>query len=185
MFMPSPSSHKSTAGDGETEPILRSDGTPSDSDDRHAAVVTRNLCKTYYGYDGSAHVALDGVSVSFPRNRVTAVLGQNGAGKTTLMSILAGLQAPTDGDATVAGASVRTQASAILARVGVCPQFDVLWPMMTVAEHLDLFAAVKGYCSCDWGALPARRRRHRDGGGHAPDACVCVCGLRLQCAECC
>ena len=28
--------------------------------------------------------------------------------------------------------------------IGVCPQHDVLYPDMTVAEHLRLFAAIKG-----------------------------------------
>ncbi len=28
--------------------------------------------------------------------------------------------------------------------MGVCPQFDVLWEQLTGAEHLLLFAAIKG-----------------------------------------
>ena len=28
--------------------------------------------------------------------------------------------------------------------LGVCPQHDVLWPDLTVREHLELYAAVKG-----------------------------------------
>jgi ABC-type multidrug transport system ATPase subunit len=30
-------------------------------------------------------------------------------------------------------------------RTGVCPQFDVLWPELTAAEHLALHAAMKGF----------------------------------------
>ena len=28
--------------------------------------------------------------------------------------------------------------------LGCCPQFDMLWPDLTVSEHLQLFAAIKG-----------------------------------------
>lgn len=28
--------------------------------------------------------------------------------------------------------------------LGVCPQFDILWPGLTVREHLELFAALRG-----------------------------------------
>ena len=28
--------------------------------------------------------------------------------------------------------------------MGICPQFDVLWPMLTVREHLRLYAAFGG-----------------------------------------
>ena len=31
----------------------------------------------------------------------------------------------------------------------MCPQFDILWPDLTVAEHLELYAAIKGYRHAD------------------------------------
>jgi len=45
---------------------------------------------------GSVH-ALNEVSVSFRRGKITGVLGENGAGKTTLMNILYGLTIPDSG----------------------------------------------------------------------------------------
>ena len=41
--------------------------------------------------------ALNGVSLSFARKEIHAVLGENGAGKSTLMNILSGLMRPTEG----------------------------------------------------------------------------------------
>jgi len=32
---------------------------------------------------------------------------------------------------------------------GVCPQFDLLWPDLTVKEHLQLYARIKGVTSRD------------------------------------
>ena len=33
--------------------------------------------------------------------------------------------------------------------LGVCPQFDILWPEITVREHLTLYAEIKGYSRRD------------------------------------
>lgn len=53
---------------------------------------------------------------------------------------------PDGGDALIYGRSVRSAAglTAIRSTLGVCPQFDVLWGELTGAEHLRLFAAMKG-----------------------------------------
>ena len=32
----------------------------------------------------------------------------------------------------------------VRASLGICPQFDVLWPTLTVREHLELYAAFAG-----------------------------------------
>ena len=57
----------------------------------------------------------------------------------------AGMIAPTSGDAVINGMSIRDQMGRIRQSLGVCPQFDILWPNITVAEHLQLYAAIKGY----------------------------------------
>jgi len=51
----------------------------------------------------------------------------------------------TSGDAYVHGHSVSTDMGAIRQNLGVCPQFDILWPDITVREHLELYSAIKGY----------------------------------------
>lgn len=47
------------------------------------------------------------------------------------------------GDARINGRSVRTDMAAIRQDLGVCPQFDILWPMLTVREHLSFYAHIK------------------------------------------
>jgi ATP-binding cassette subfamily A (ABC1) protein 3 len=51
----------------------------------------------------------------------------------------------TAGSATVNGYDVATQMDQIRASLGICPQFDILWPDLTVYEHLQLYGAIKGY----------------------------------------
>ena len=52
---------------------------------------------------------------------------------------------PSGGDALLAGHSVSTEAGAVQrARVGLCPQRNVLFEHLTVSEHLQLYGAVRG-----------------------------------------
>jgi ATP-binding cassette, subfamily A (ABC1), member 3 len=57
------------------------------------------------------------------------------------------------GDALIEGMSIRNSMSTIRQRIGVCPQHDVLWPQLTVREHLELFATLKGVPSEEIDAL--------------------------------
>lgn len=51
---------------------------------------------------------------------------------------------PTSGTAYIGGHDIRTNMAAIRQSLGICPQFDILWPDITVAEHLQLYAVIKG-----------------------------------------
>ncbi|KAL3244369.1 hypothetical protein MRX96_047217 [Rhipicephalus microplus] len=86
--------------------------------------------------------ALDGVNLSVHKNLVTVLLGHNGAGKTTLMNILTGLVQPSGGTATVAGWDINT--SVARREVGFCPQKDIFFDDLTVEEHLEYFAVLRG-----------------------------------------
>ncbi|CAH2093421.1 unnamed protein product [Euphydryas editha] len=90
--------------------------------------------------------AIDGIDLSIYEGQITAVLGHNGAGKSTLFNILTGLTAPTAGTAYVYGLDVRdpNDMHEIRQMIGVCPQQDVLFDLLSVKEHLQFFAAVKG-----------------------------------------
>ncbi|VDN27279.1 unnamed protein product [Cylicostephanus goldi] len=60
------------------------------------------------------------------------------------MSILCGLYSPTSGTATVYGWDIRKEIQRVRDLLGVCPQYNVLFSHLTVAEQLRLFAALKG-----------------------------------------
>ena len=76
--------------------------------------------------------------------QIFALLGHNGAGKTTTLSMLTGLLEPTSGRAEVFGKDIFNEMDEIRKILGVCPQHDVLFEMLTPEEHLRLYAAFKG-----------------------------------------
>jgi ABC-2 type transport system ATP-binding protein len=89
-------------------------------------------------------VAVDDVSLSVPDGTILALLGPNGAGKTTTVRLLAGLLAPSAGEATVAGYDVRTNPAAVRARVGLVTDSPGLQDQMTPVAYLDFFGRVYG-----------------------------------------
>lgn len=50
------------------------------------------------GYGDGAVLALDGVSVTLPSSKVTAIVGPNGSGKSTLMRVVLGLHETAEGE---------------------------------------------------------------------------------------
>jgi ATP-binding cassette subfamily A (ABC1) protein 3 len=88
--------------------------------------------------------AVDNFSLSMYSGQITALLGHNGAGKTTTIGMLTGALAPTAGSATVAGRDIRRDMTNIRKDIGICLQHDCLFPMLTVREHVQFFARLKG-----------------------------------------
>jgi ABC-2 type transport system ATP-binding protein len=100
-----------------------------------------------------AVVAVDEICLQVPDGAILALLGPNGAGKTTTVRMLAGLLAPSGGDATVAGCNVRSQPAAVRARVGLVTDVPGLYEQMTLPAYLDFIGQVYG--------VGADRRRQR------------------------
>jgi ABC-2 type transport system ATP-binding protein len=75
---------------------------------------------------------------------ILALLGPNGAGKTTTVRMLAGLIAPSEGTATVAGFDVIREPADVRARVGLVTDAPGLHEQMTLPAYLDFFGAIYG-----------------------------------------
>ena len=56
-----------------------------------------------------------------------------------------GLLTPTSGEAYISGYSVTREHEMVQKVLGLCPQFDLLYDDLTVAEHLLFYARLKGY----------------------------------------
>ena len=87
--------------------------------------------------------AVDDLSFSVPRGRITGFLGPNGAGKTTTLRVLLGLALPTSGRASVAGKRYR-ELEAPLNTVGAVLEASNYHPARTGRNHLRVLAAAAG-----------------------------------------
>lgn len=82
--------------------------------------------------------ALSEVSCSFERGKVYAITGKSGSGKSTFLSLLAGLDVPTEGTLTVEGEDTRkmNRDAYRLNRASVIYQAFHLFPLLTVMENV-------------------------------------------------
>jgi branched-chain amino acid transport system ATP-binding protein len=83
---------------------------------------------------------LHGVSLSVRQGEIVTLVGSNGAGKTTLLKTISGLVRPSDGTIVFDGERIdRMPPHAIIARgLAQIPEGRLLFPQMTVLEHLEL-----------------------------------------------
>ncbi|KAG1714019.1 ATP-binding cassette sub-family A member 3 [Nymphon striatum] len=95
----------------------------------------------------SRKTAVNKMSLKFFKGQVTALLGRNGAGKTTAISMISGMYPPSDGTVYVNGYDVRTNLHEARKSLGYCPQVSAYLDELTVKEHLQLIATLKGYPS--------------------------------------
>jgi branched-chain amino acid transport system ATP-binding protein len=84
--------------------------------------------------------ALDGVSLSVPQGRITAVLGANGAGKTTLLRAVSGLVRPKSGQIVLEGQDITRAPVETMVRRGMAhvPEGRGVIAELTVEENLRL-----------------------------------------------
>lgn len=104
-------------------------------------ISIRHLKKSFKG-----KVAVKDTTINMFEGQITSLLGHNGAGKTTTISMLTGFLEPTSGTAVVNGHDIRTDIEKVRANLGLCPQHNILFDLLTVEEHLKFFAKLKG-CS--------------------------------------
>eukprot|EP01083_Nonionella_stella_P010106 28916_1 len=89
-------------------------------------------------------VAVKSLTLNVPKGQTLGLLGKNGSGKTTALKILSTDHKASTGLALVASYDVGSEKIQVYERLGNCPQFDVVWPFLTVGEHLKFFARLKG-----------------------------------------
>ncbi|KAB0403976.1 hypothetical protein E2I00_018521 [Balaenoptera physalus] len=99
-----------------------------------------------YRKKGENVEALRSLSFDIYEGQITALLGHSGTGKSTLMNILCGLCPPSDGFASVYGHRVSEIDEMFEARkmIGICPQLDIHFDVLTVEENLSILASIKG-----------------------------------------
>ena len=96
-----------------------------------------------YGRGESEVRALDGVTISFPKGKFTAIMGPSGSGKSTLMHCCAGLDEATSGQVFVGDIEITTLAERALTqlrrdRLGFIFQAYNLVPTLNAIENITL-----------------------------------------------
>jgi ABC-type lipoprotein export system ATPase subunit len=126
-----------------------------------ALVVCDNLVRIYQS-EGIEVQALQGLDLLVHEGEMVAIVGASGSGKSTLLQVLAGLDAPTAGRASVAGHDLldMTRSERVRYRrhvVGFVRQQAArnLLPYLTAGEVVDLPMTIAGE--------PRRERRERVG----------------------
>lgn len=114
---------------------IRASKTLSNSEN---AIEISNLTKVYtstnFQLKKSNFTAVDNLSLSIASNQIYSLLGANGSGKTTTLEMIAGIQKSTSGSIAFKPGT----------RLGICPQKNVLWENLTVAEHIRIWSEIKG-----------------------------------------
>jgi ABC-type branched-subunit amino acid transport system ATPase component len=109
---------------------------------------TQDLAKVFGGVR-----AVDGLSVSLPEGKITALVGPNGAGKTTLFHMLSGYFPPTSGRIMFREDDVTAHASNRLALRGLSRTF----------QHVSVFRSLTPEENVLVGMDQFSSRRPRDG----------------------
>ena len=86
--------------------------------------------------------ALDGLSLALDAGEMLGVLGPNGAGKTTLIRAIAGQVRLDAGSVALFGRVLPPGARR--ADLGVVPQENALYPLLTARENLETFGRLNG-----------------------------------------
>ncbi|MDY7093253.1 MAG: ABC transporter ATP-binding protein [Acidobacteriota bacterium] len=125
------------------------------------ALVTRGLCRSF----GSV-TAVEDLSLTVPRGRITGFLGPNGAGKTTTLKMILGLLRPDAGTVEILGRDPQRQRREVLQRVGALIETPTFYPHLTGHENLELVRRVvampparTGECLALVGLTEAAHRR--------------------------
>jgi putative ABC transport system ATP-binding protein len=105
-------------------------------------------------YQGGVTGALNGVSLAIEEGEFTAIMGPSGSGKSTLLNLVAGLDRPSSGSVTVAGADLGRLSETGLARfrrdrIGFVFQFFHLLPNLTALENVLIPAQLRSRASAE------------------------------------
>ena len=110
------------------------------------SVETKNLTKIFPALRrvDQPKVAVNNLSMKMYEGQILALLGHNSAGKSTTLSMLTGCLEPTSGSVLLRGSSGLQDTRLGRVPIGFCPQYDVLWPSLTVYETMCVYAQIKG-----------------------------------------
>ncbi|XP_060028541.1 ATP-binding cassette sub-family A member 17-like [Erinaceus europaeus] len=130
-------------GKGKSKKSLKSIFFQEEPTNLMKGIEIQQLIKVFHK-GGKKHVAVKSLTMNLYQGQITVLLGHNGAGKTTICSMLTGLIPPSSGRVYINGYEISKDMVQIRKTMGWCPQHDILFDNLTVAEHLAFYAQLKG-----------------------------------------
>jgi ABC-2 type transport system ATP-binding protein len=101
-------------------------------------IVASHLSRSF-----GSRVAVEDATFEVKAGEIFGLLGPNGAGKTTTLRMLAGLIAPTSGEASVGGVRLsRATNDQVRARIGFLTEAPGLWDRLSVEQNLMTYAGL-------------------------------------------
>jgi branched-chain amino acid transport system ATP-binding protein len=88
-------------------------------------------------------VAINNVSVTFERNKLTAIIGPNGAGKSTFFNVISGAFAPTQGRMRFEGRDITGTPQYEFARIGIAKSFQITNVFKQLSAHENVRVAAQ------------------------------------------
>ncbi|XP_067683948.1 phospholipid-transporting ATPase ABCA3-like [Haliotis asinina] len=134
---------KPTSADYSSSQFLDEKHFETEPNGLKTGISIQNL-KKVFGSGAKRKVAVDGMSLNMFEGQISVLLGHNGAGKTTTMSVLTGFIPSSGGTAIVNGYDINNDIQSVRQSLGLCPQHNILFDSLTVQEHLEFFACLKG-----------------------------------------
>ena len=112
------------------------------------SIESVNITKEYVRR-GKTFRAVDEVSISVPKGKITVVTGNSGSGKSTLLNILAGMIVPEGGtvridDTDLLSLKSRERDKLRGKKIGIVPQVQSLIGGLTIRENIELQKGFSG-----------------------------------------
>ncbi|XP_064455607.1 phospholipid-transporting ATPase ABCA3-like isoform X2 [Ornithodoros turicata] len=92
---------------------------------------------------------LDGINYKLFNGDIGVILGSRSGGKSALLDIIMGLDLPTEGEVRLCGYDVTKYPFNARLNVGYCSYKDIFFNDLTVLEHLEFYAMLKGVSSSE------------------------------------
>jgi len=110
---------------------------PESTSSREAHVELRDLWVAF-----GSRAVIQGLTCSFPRGRISVLMGGSGTGKSTTLRVIAGLLAPKSGSVRVAGEEIvgrrERELAGMRTRLGMLFQNGALLDSLTVFDNVAL-----------------------------------------------
>ena len=110
------------------------------SSDTNEILIAQNVGKKFGGF-----VALKDVTVSFAKDKLSAIIGPNGAGKSTFFNVISGAFPASSGQVTFEGADITGLPPHEYARRGIAKSFQItnVFPYLSAHENVRVAAQMQ------------------------------------------